>query len=384
MDDLLPKTPSPSMPSPPASLVLRTSCDSCAAAKVKCDKSRPRCNRCIASRSDCVYGISRKHGKCNARAIHGLDRRGGRVTKRPTHTDRGLAYNRRVPAQWSGTVSDHLPFFSTSNPAENISFTPDSHVEDMACRYGTAEGLLGNNQSSQHLDLTEFFTEPLDLSSLGENAARSSGETVSSGEADTGSSVTEDSFGCTLPEPCYSRARSALDLLHRHEPGYVAELDDSLSVNGEALHAVSQMLDCGCSKEPHLAMLSASVVARVLELYQYASRLVSTPTVSYDAQLLSPPASETSFSIARPNSMAPIDSSGMTIKGFDLDEKDQQTMRRLLLLSELRKTAKVVERFSSKPLDAEGDFGNAGDIYTLMGMWLRKELYRATQQIKSK
>lgn len=42
---------------------LRASCDSCAAAKVKCGKERPRCARCVSCGTTCVYGPSRKHGK---------------------------------------------------------------------------------------------------------------------------------------------------------------------------------------------------------------------------------------------------------------------------------------------------------------------------------
>jgi hypothetical protein len=42
---------------------LRASCDACAASKVKCSKDHPICQRCSANGSQCIYGISRKHGK---------------------------------------------------------------------------------------------------------------------------------------------------------------------------------------------------------------------------------------------------------------------------------------------------------------------------------
>ncbi|KAH6643086.1 hypothetical protein C7974DRAFT_386764 [Boeremia exigua] len=42
---------------------LRASCDACAASKVKCSKEHPICQRCSANGSQCIYGVSRKHGK---------------------------------------------------------------------------------------------------------------------------------------------------------------------------------------------------------------------------------------------------------------------------------------------------------------------------------
>ncbi|KAF2033032.1 hypothetical protein EK21DRAFT_98590 [Setomelanomma holmii] len=42
---------------------LRASCDACAASKVKCSKDHPICTRCSANGSQCIYGVSRKHGK---------------------------------------------------------------------------------------------------------------------------------------------------------------------------------------------------------------------------------------------------------------------------------------------------------------------------------
>lgn len=42
---------------------LRASCDACAASKVKCSKDHPICQRCSANGSQCIYGVSRKHGK---------------------------------------------------------------------------------------------------------------------------------------------------------------------------------------------------------------------------------------------------------------------------------------------------------------------------------
>ena len=41
---------------------VRLSCDYCSAAKVKCDKRRPACERCSSNQIHCTYSISRRHG----------------------------------------------------------------------------------------------------------------------------------------------------------------------------------------------------------------------------------------------------------------------------------------------------------------------------------
>ena len=41
----------------------RSSCDACGAAKLRCDRGQPSCERCINQGLQCVYGICRKMGK---------------------------------------------------------------------------------------------------------------------------------------------------------------------------------------------------------------------------------------------------------------------------------------------------------------------------------
>ncbi|KAH7138697.1 hypothetical protein B0J11DRAFT_421425 [Dendryphion nanum] len=55
--------PQPPKAVPEKKAKLRASCDACAASKVKCSKEHPLCARCASNGSQCIYGISRKHGK---------------------------------------------------------------------------------------------------------------------------------------------------------------------------------------------------------------------------------------------------------------------------------------------------------------------------------
>ena len=42
---------------------LRSSCDGCGSAKLKCDRGQPECGRCLSHSLECVYGVSQKMGK---------------------------------------------------------------------------------------------------------------------------------------------------------------------------------------------------------------------------------------------------------------------------------------------------------------------------------
>jgi hypothetical protein len=52
--------------SKPRQLRLRASCDGCFLAKVKCNKTRPICSRCLRCGTDCVYSPSSRSGKPKA------------------------------------------------------------------------------------------------------------------------------------------------------------------------------------------------------------------------------------------------------------------------------------------------------------------------------
>lgn len=60
---------------------LRSSCDGCGVAKVRCDRGQPGCSRCTMLGSTCVYGPSRRFGK-PPRKRPGVDRAEATINKR--------------------------------------------------------------------------------------------------------------------------------------------------------------------------------------------------------------------------------------------------------------------------------------------------------------
>ena len=51
---------------------LRSTCDACSTAKVKCDKKQPTCDRCRTNSFRCSYSPSRRHGSTRGRGYPNL------------------------------------------------------------------------------------------------------------------------------------------------------------------------------------------------------------------------------------------------------------------------------------------------------------------------
>lgn len=84
------QAPYPPSPAPAQQPVrVRLSCDSCSAAKVKCDKRRPACERCSSNQLHCTYSVSRRHG-CKRK-----------ITCEPAVTAHG-AVNKPQQCSWGG------------------------------------------------------------------------------------------------------------------------------------------------------------------------------------------------------------------------------------------------------------------------------------------
>lgn len=266
-----------------------------------------------------------------------------------------------------------------SNFGSNTSFDVEGPNHDMGnCDFADIAEFFTGSQEMQSYNQSDSELEALQLS-LDSSSAPSTSDARNSSDAVPASLQTLDPFNCPSGQSCYSKVHATLEQTNIYQSAYSSSLDDILAHNRGAVLSVTQLLDCSCSKEPQLAMLASAVMERTLKSYHDARRFVYSASPAEDTQLLSPPASEHSVF-----SLGSNEGASVRANDFDLDDEDQETMRRLLLLSELRKVAKVIDRFSSKSLESAHDVGKAGDIYTMLGMWLRKELQEVMQHIKTK
>jgi hypothetical protein len=107
-------------------------------------------------------------------------------------------------------------------------------------------------------------------------------------------------------------------------------IDTVLSVNKAALANLIPLLKCPCARNSHIAMLHSAILSKVIFWYKVA---VTTRYHSEGVEL-------------RPMKIQ----LGM----LDLDDEDQATLQRAMLLRELRKAEKVMEMFDSFSVREDG------------------------------
>lgn len=175
---------------------------------------------------------------------------------------------------------------------------------------------------------------------------------------------------CVASETCLANSSANPEVLH--------SLDTILYANKSVLSGVVKLLDCSCAQRPHLATLYMSIITKMLSLYEIAG---TTNISSSDCPSMAPPASPT-HNLSGP---CLARNTIMQVGVFDLDEEDQTTLQHSILLRQLRKIERAIEKFASL------GGGDANDHDTSIRQWrsmaismIKKELQRIYQNCKQR
>jgi hypothetical protein len=384
---------------------LRSSCDGCRIAKVKCARGQPKCRRCETFSLTCVYGPSRKMGKP--------------PRKRPG-SNRDATIEKRICTSWTAAHSrDIHPAMGfgepqrVSEPTENNFSNPATDILPFSSGINTASGISEQNQ------LTSDFYPFLPLEEwpqLGEwhqfDCFGAGPDFTSASPLEPASTVSkscDESHSC--PRESYEIFRDLIcpsPSLHAPESNSVtvsAQLDQVLQFNRNATDRLTQVLRCPCAKSGHRAMVHASIVSRILIWYQQAagwtgssswgpqpSGLVASPTSRPVSPSSRPPPRSiiaAGTSTTSPSSL--VQTTGFSVEQVPIligtfsieDQKVQAAFRNQLVLSELKKTANLIDMFTSQDLGESSSSGVAG-LYSHLGTWLRDEHSRTVRTLKSK
>lgn len=425
---------------PEKRLKLRASCDACAASKVKCSKEHPICARCKTNRSQCIYGVSRKHGKPGRTRKRNPDGTpfvkaskqrpspdGSEFTKfrvRPeplSHTDVFDA-----SAQWSPTPS------WSSNTDFEFEMTPEPMFLEPTTDFGFMDPMLPPSppelthvpmlqseltfvdpfarRQSVMLDLPDIQAikdfvgnepaPPMDFS-FSEHMPMEGNfpppSTISSPQS------THESLSPPLYNPmrvsismpsshcCYTLAYSTLESLRIINPENstgveLKSLDSVLSITKSAVANVRQLLNCSCSSDPHLAMLYSSIAAKILTWYQIAAGVKPASPPSTPPSLIDPTSPSSSvFASPLPtpsseNTTFDIQVKPLKIGVFEFDEEQQAMLRRQVVLRELKKCGTLVDALSN--WKGEGRPEQSEFLYDILGTWLKTELLKTLQEVE--
>lgn len=423
---------------------VRLACDSCSAAKVKCDRQRPACERCSSNQLQCVYGISRRYG-CKRRAAanpaaaeHGPTNvpqqsfrgSGGSVhsvssrTRLDCDTGDFSAYDSNH-ANGSSIVNegvldfhndndlpDPFPYLADDDFAMNVD-VDDS--ESSAFAFAINQQKPGQDPYTPFTPLSASSINGQDIKIPGLNLglpAASKALTAYHRPTDSYRSLEQFPSSDESKEPhnCEAYALSLLRSLHswslhthdetHNQTGTLADsyqtndnnntnphqelpsLDTILHANKCALSGVMKLLDCRpCAQRPYPLTLYMSIITKMLSLYELAATAdISSSSSSVAASGASTPSGQ-HHRLAR--------TTVMQVGVFDLDEDDQATLQRGILLRQLRKMERAIENFAALGGGDGGNGGNEPDLsvrqwHSVAVSMMKKELSRIYQNCKER
>ncbi|KAE8552341.1 hypothetical protein TMatcc_002379 [Talaromyces marneffei ATCC 18224] len=408
---------------------LRSSCDGCGMAKLRCDRTQPECGRCVSYGLPCVYGVSWRMGKAPG---------GGRRTsvtqgtssRRPgaTDTDKSDGNNRNSSNNDDGDAVMMDPGLLSSltdiPPAFELM---DGNTDDLINSYLQESSLL--NLTSFDFDtklvaddcsndlMPHDFRTGLEYthgsSELGEYSSTSASTTqpitiqtqaYNNSQPDTDLNIPTGMTGHTCYMDAYEilRSLSVLKVSNCHsatlskttkmgDANWVP-FDHVLRINRETSERLSSLLACSCARSSHLTLLHASIICRVLTLYQQAAACTQggglsnhmtmtldplshhqSPTrfspdlvsvslgTGYSTTLSGTTASinSTTSGTTRPTTSSLTQLSNLTVTPakmavgvFNVDDQRVQTAVNIqLVLGETRRTERLIDQFTTRDFD---------------------------------
>lgn len=212
--------------------------------------------------------------------------------------------------------------------------------------------------------------------------------------------------GHPVPQSLSGTVSTAVDT-GQHIP-----LDRVLSINREAGERLSGLLACSCATSPYLALLCASIISRILILYQQAAAFTQGPpsnpaalTLETTSSHMPSASSGSGFRTGSSSAWSSTPTSATTsthfnglavapakiaIGTFNVDDLAVQTALKIQMLSgEVRRAGHLIDRFalresSDHSLGNEVAFGGTTDLFQSLKSWLRGEHSRITHMMRFK
>jgi hypothetical protein len=391
---------------------LRSSCNSCGIAKVKCDRNQPECGRCATVGLACVYGLSRQFGKP--------------PRKRPaTDLEVTTRYKKRA-AHINDSRNHHAALGYTEHPSlhESGQMRLSKSATDIASlpsTYGPTNTLRmnENNHFNSTLFTSLFLDEWPQLDSFGVNLETSSVPKIARTEdqhltctfepinAARMESVSRQSHSC--PRESYEILRDLIcpsPNLHAPEADsdpVMAQLDQVLRCTRNAIDRLTRLLKYPCGRSGHRVMVHASIISRILLWYQQAAGWicndswprrpfapVNSPTSS-SASPSSPPLYETEINTDSTNTPTLAQSTGFVVENVPVsmgtfsieDQNVQATLRNQLILSELKRATGLIDLFKSQD-SCESSANRTAGLHAHLGAWLRGEHSRIVEVLTTR
>lgn len=311
---------------PSAAMKLRSACDSCAVAKVKCDKKQPICDRCRQNSFSCVYSPSRRAGKHSWLS---------RVAQQPTLSLMPVpAYTPDDSA--SGSLPESLnqsinePTQEPSMPVSLDNFDLDWADFDMSMSMAPPV----NTFAPSDVFPAESMSSPARFQpSIHDCEAK-------------GLASLHSLHYCTMFHSESPGVLKADPLLERPSTSLLP-LDKVLLFNRVAIAVVRGLLGCSCAKKPHVALLYMAIISKSLEWYRFA---IAPQNDSSCPSVDTPMSSNGDSSASIATEMVPtrgVKNTAIQIGNFNLEEDDQRAVMRNVLTREVKKLHIVLDEMQA-------------------------------------
>ncbi|PVH92742.1 hypothetical protein DM02DRAFT_619751 [Periconia macrospinosa] len=398
---------------------LRQSCDRCSSAKVRCDKKQPACERCINNQLQCSYSESRRHGKQSWQKRVNCERMKAAAAASATTVTTTMTAAMNTPTSmstgeniWDSSGHDYTINRSTTGRVGSIDVLDATQL------------WAPNDDFMTDFDINNFTDPPLLVSTAYELSALtypvtgvSLAETLTTGEG-LETTVTSSLLPTTRIHDCEADAISVLRSLHHTsapdvtpQPGTsshsnsgsdTADLaptfDKALTANRAALNGWSELMKCPCARCPHLTFLYVSILSKIIFWYRVAASenipLSGTTRTSTSGSSNSVSSSSNNSTMQNASLPVPprvgdfgIRPTVVQVGMLDLDHEDQASVRRIVLLRELRRVEKAIDDIAKVDHtiaddDADEAAYRAVERSTVAISGIREELQELIQKVR--
>jgi hypothetical protein len=245
--------------------ILRTSCDTCNLAKVKCTKEQPQCQRCSKHRINCVYGISLRAGKRSAQNV--------------------IFHSKRVKSPPS-PPTDYIIDFSAetipySPPPLGMETYPSTFNFDVPFPLENFEAngtFLSSYDAFQSLpdlafsdlpNISSVSMTPKALPVISDSMLPFSTPIVHPG-------IQSPHTPASLPCSCFGTVTLRLSTLKQLSESSLTGFEMALVHNKEAVALCISTFKCRCASDSTIVLLVSSLLSLVIDIYQGLRRTWKT------------------------------------------------------------------------------------------------------------
>jgi hypothetical protein len=293
---------------------LRASCDACNQAKVKCTKTNPQCARCKKHNIDCIYGISLRAGK-----------RASQVTM-----PKKVESPPPLPTDWNMDLSASTTPYS---PLE-MDLCPSMFEYDLPF---PLDGGYPNN--SGYFTQDDTFPPMPDLSFSDTHNVHPASITTNASTTNP-SPVLSDSV-LSLGPSCFRTTILTLSTLQQLSESSHTSFDVALVHNKEAVALCMSTLNCQCASDSTIVLLVASLIAKIINIYQRPCGAVSEHFGLSSKQKTNQYPQWKAVEHRKQSHDAKAVTARLTLGAYNVDEGDEERLKTEIVRMELRKVVRT-------------------------------------------